>query len=173
MKDAQETRTQASMSHADVGTVLIVGWPEAAPVWRRCSAECDLVAIQAGDVETALDVLGRTSPVAVILARHFGASVVRRLCAEVRARDSRRYTPILVSGRDDPARLSDCAAAIDGYVADDQSDGVNRQIRQWIALAIEVRDHVGARSHASSDSGLRRRRTDPLRAATRASNEDD
>jgi hypothetical protein len=149
-----------------VGTVLIVGWPDAAPIWRRCSAEYDLIAIQAGDVETALDVLHRVSAVAVIVAWHFDGSFVHRLCAEVRARHSRRYTPILVSGPDDPPRHGEYASAIDGYVADDQSDLVSDQIRQWIALAIEVRDCVAARRRACPDLGLRRRRTDGRRGST-------
>jgi hypothetical protein len=165
-------RAQPSASHTDVGTVLIVGWADAAAVWRRCSAECDLAAIQAGDVETALDMLGRLSPVAVILAWHFEASVVRRLCEEVRARHSRRYTPILVSGPDDPARHVEYASAIDGYVADEQSDLVSHQIRQWIALAIEVRDCVATRENARTDSGLRRRRTDGRRASTDVADKD-
>ena len=97
---------------------------------------------------------------------------MRRLCAEVRARHSRRYTPILVSGPDDPARHGEYASAIDGYVADDQSDLVSHQIRQWIALAIEVRDCVAARENARTDSGLRRRRTDGRHESTDVADKD-
>jgi hypothetical protein len=140
-----------------VGIVLIVGWPDASPTWKNCSAQFDLVAIEAGDVETALDLLQRISPVALVMASRLGPSSMRRLCAGVRARDSLRHTLILVSG---PARQAGNEAAdIDGYVADEPA-AVSDRIRQWIAIAVEVGRSLAARRHASADSGLRRRRTD-------------
>ena len=150
--------TQSSTPSADVGIVLIVGRPDASPSWRKCSAQFDLVAIEVGDVETALDLLHRISPVALVMASRLGPSSMRCLCAGVRARDSLHHTPILVSG---PARQDrNEAADIDGYVADEEPAVVSDRIRQWIAIAVEVGRSLAGRRNVSADSGQRRRRTD-------------
>jgi hypothetical protein len=116
---AQRICSASIASHRahDAGVVLVVGRPPAAAVWLTCSEAYDLSCINTDDVQAALDLLYRISPIALVVASTLDEPSLHSFCDGVRRHGAMRYVPIVASGPGEEAlRRRSRDAGVDAYV---------------------------------------------------------